>query len=34
MNFFAPVSVANTDAKALKEKVFKIMYNAFVQLEK
>lgn len=34
MNFFAPVSVANTDAKALKEKVFKIMYSAFVQLEK
>jgi 1-acyl-sn-glycerol-3-phosphate acyltransferase len=34
MNFFAPVPVANTDAKVVKEKVFGIMYNAFLQLEK
>ena len=34
MNFFDPVPVENIDAKTVKEKVFSIMYNAFVQLEK
>ena len=33
MNFFAPVSAANIDAKALKEKVFNIMYTAYTALE-
>ncbi len=34
MNFFPSVSAANSDSKALKEKVFDIMYNAYVKLEK
>jgi 1-acyl-sn-glycerol-3-phosphate acyltransferase len=33
MTFFAPVSAENIDAKALKEKVFDIMYNAYTALE-
>jgi len=34
MNFFPPVASANKDAKALKEEVFTIMHDAYVQLEK
>ena len=33
MNFFAPVSAANIDAKALKQQVFDIMHNAYTALE-
>ncbi len=34
MNFLPPVSPANTDAKALKDKIFKIMYDEYVAGEK
>lgn len=34
MNFLPPVSSASVDAKELREKVFKIMYSAYTQLEK
>lgn len=34
MNFFAPVPATNEDAKELKAKVFNIMYNGYLQLEK
>lgn len=30
MNFLPPVSSANTDARALKDKIFKIMYDEYV----
>lgn len=34
MNFFAPVPAADEDAKAVKAKVFDIMYNGYLELEK
>jgi 1-acyl-sn-glycerol-3-phosphate acyltransferase len=33
MNFLPPVATANEDAKAVKEKVFSIMYKAYTELE-
>ncbi len=33
MNFLPPVSSANLEAKALKEKIFTLMFDAYVRLE-